>query len=203
VIHTYRDAAVYGSKHSSQSWLGFGLMVVLLFGLFVFTGSQFTWTEVGMIGGFIGFALATTYRAHRREQYGSCGEIRLDDDGTCELETKRRVIRLDVSEIRSVKYWRDSESKSENYAIYYRGGNLRVTERMTDWLDFLTRLATLNPAVDLTSFPAVLADALPNKGGQATEERVARMSRFVRNALFPLIIISALVWLAIQTMSSN
>jgi hypothetical protein len=202
VIHTYRDAAVYGSNRSSQIWLGFGLMVPLLLGLFVFTGSRFTWTEVGMLGGFTGFAFAATYSAHRREHYGSCGEIRLHNDGTCELETKRQVIRLNVSEIRSVKYWRDSETESEHYTIDYQGGNLRVTERMTGWLDFLTRLATLNPAVDLTSFPAVVVDALPNRGGQATEER-APMGRFMRNALFPLIVICALVWLAIQTMSSN
>jgi hypothetical protein len=202
VIHTYRDADVYGSKHSSQIWLGFGLMVLLLFGLFVFTGSRFTWTEVGMLGGFTGLALAATYNAHRREHYGSCGEIRLGDDGTCELETKRRVVRLNVSEIQSVKYWRDSESESEHYTIYYQGGNLRVTERMTGWLDFLTRLATLNPAVDLTSFPAVLADALPNRGGQATEERTP-VRRVMRSALFPLIVISALVWLAIQSTTGN
>ena len=112
------------------------------------------------------------------------------------------MIRLNVSEIRSVEYWRDSESESEHYTIYYQGGNLRVTERMTGWLDFLTRLATLNPAVDLTSFPAVLADALPNRGGQATDER-ARMRRFMRSALFPLIVISALVWLAIQSTTGN
>jgi hypothetical protein len=201
VIHTYRDADVYGSKHSSH-WLGFGLMVLLLFGLFVVTGSRFTWTEVGMLGGFTGLALAATYSAHRRENYGSCGEIRLGDDGTCELETKRRVVRLNVNEIQSVKYWRDSESESEHYTIYYQGGNLRVTERMTGWLDFLTRLATLNPAVDLTSFPAVLADALPNRGGQATEERTP-VRRFMRSALFPLIVISALVWLAIQSTTGN
>lgn len=101
-----------------------------------------------------------------------------------------------------MKYWRDSENGSEHYTIYYEGGKLRVTQRMSGWLDFLTRLATLNPAVDLTTFPAVLADALPNRGGHASEER-APIGRFVRGALFPLIVICALVWLAIQTTSSQ
>jgi hypothetical protein len=206
VIHTYRDAEVLRSRFRGRSILqilGFGVVVVLfLFGPIAFGWVPFSWTAVGAFGAFTGLLLVGMYTGHRREQYGTCGEIRLDDDGTCELETKRRVIRLHVSEIRSVKYRRDSEGGSQHFTIYYQDGNLRVTERMTGFLDFLTRLATLNPAVDLTTFPALLADAWAGLGGPATEER-APVSRFMRNALFPLIVIGAIVYLGMQTITGK
>src|SRR6266511_2649446 len=87
-----------------------------------------------------------------------CGEIRLSDDGRCELETKRQVIRLHVNQIRSVKYWRDDESDRESYTIRYQGGKLKVSDGMTLFPDFLARLQRLNPALDVTTFPA---DAWP------------------------------------------
>ena len=183
--------------------LGFGVVVVLfLFGPFAFGWSRFTWTQAGVFGGFIGLVLVAMYAAHRREHYRTCGEIRLDDDGTCELETKHHVIRIQVNEIRSVRYWRDSEGGREQYTIYYHGGKLQVDDRMTGFLDFLTRLAALNPTVDLTSFPAVLAAAWPGLGGPATGAH-ARVGRFLRSALFPLIVVGMLVWLAIQTLTDK
>jgi hypothetical protein len=206
VIHTYRNADVLRSRSRRGSFLeilGFGVVVVLfLFGPFAFGWSRFTWTQAGVFGGFTGLVVVAMYAAHRREHYGTCGEIRLDDDGTCELETKHRVIRIHVSEIRSVRYSRDSEDGSENYTIYYRGGKLQVDDRMTGFLDFLTRLATLNPTVDLSSFPAVLAAAWPGLGRPAIGAH-ARVGRFLRSALFPLIVVGMLVWLAIQTLTDK
>ena len=205
MIHTYRDADVFRTRYwdgAIPSVLSFCFLVLFLFGPLAAGWFPFNWTFAVAAGAFTVLALVAGYNQHRREQYGNCGEIRLDDDGTCELETKRRVIRIHASEIQSVKYWRDSESEREHYTIHYRGGKLHVAERMTGFRDFLTRLKTLNPAVDLASFPALLTDAWPTAGGQATEERTF-MSRFLRSALFPLIVISMLVYLAIQTIPSK
>jgi hypothetical protein len=71
---------------------------------------------------------------------------------------------------------------------------------MTGFADFLTRLKTLNPAVDLTSFPA---DAWPGLGQHATEERSTLIRRFIGSALFPLIVITLLVYTASQTLVGN
>jgi hypothetical protein len=102
----------------------------------------------------IGTTFVLVYAWYRHEHYGTCSEIRLSDDGTCELETKRRVIRLHVNEIRSVQFSPETDEQCEDYSIRYRGGKLTVNKEMTAFADFLTRLKTLNPAVDLTSFPA-------------------------------------------------
>lgn len=144
-----------------------------------------------------GVALLFGYSAFfRLKRYQGCREIRLDDGGTCELETTDgRVIRLHVNEIRSVKYSRDSDSNSESYTIHYQGGKLDVAEPMTNFLDFLTRLKALNPAVDLTTFPAVLR---PDLGGPT--EQPGHLRRFVQSALFPAIVIVLLVYTASQTL---
>ncbi len=120
----------------------------------------------------------------------------LSDDGTCELDTKRRVTRLHVKQIQSVLYRRDSESDGEYYRIRYQGGKLSVDERMTDFRDFLIRLKTLNPAVDLSSFPA---GAWP---GLATpdEARATAQRRGIRGALFPVGVVLLLIWLTVETL---
>jgi hypothetical protein len=45
----------------------------------------------------------------------------LGDDGTCELETPRRSIRVDVNEIRSVHSSPETDGGRESYTIKYRG----------------------------------------------------------------------------------
>jgi hypothetical protein len=125
-----------------------------------------------------------------------CREIRLSDDGTCELETKRRTIRLHVSQIRSVLYRRSSEDDGESYSIRYESGKLHVGQRMPELGDFLARLKTLNPAVDLSSFPA---DAWPGLATPA-EARTTALRRGIRGALFPAGVVILLIWLALQTL---
>jgi hypothetical protein len=203
VVHVYQDAEVLRSRfwdHPIVDFLGFGSIALFLLGLFAFAGGSFTLQAAGPFVGFIGVLLVAIYAGQRRQQYGVCGEIRLDDDGTCELQTKRGVIRLHVSEIRSVKYWRDSESGTGNFTLYYQDGELLVTGRMTGFPDFLTRLATLNPVADLTTFPAFLADARPGLHTPATKVSGINMSRLVRSAVFPVFVIVLLAWLAIQTL---
>jgi hypothetical protein len=49
----------------------------------------------------------------------------LGDDGTCELETPRRSIRVDVNEIRSVHSSPETDGGRESYTIKYRGQRRR------------------------------------------------------------------------------
>jgi hypothetical protein len=156
----------------------------------------FRWSHAGVVGASFGFVLVFQYLGYK-QAYGTCGEIRLGDDGTCELETKRRVIRLHVHEFRSVHYSAETDEQIESYTIHYRGGKLHVRKRMTGFADFLARLKTLNPAVELSSFPA---DAWPGLGEPATQERATLVLRFLRSPLFPLIVISSLVFVASQTL---
>ena len=123
--------------------------------------------------------------------HGKCSAIRLSDDGTCELETKRRVIRLHVNQIRSVRFSPAGDESSESYSIRYEGGKLHVDKRMADFADFLSRLKALNPAVDLTTFP----EGWPGLGRQASETPGP-----LRRLLFPLIVIVLLVSLASHTL---
>ena len=154
---------------------------------------------MSLFGVFCGLIIVLQYFAYRRQVYGICGEIRLGDDGTCELETKRRVIRLHVNEIHSVRYWRETDEQSESYTIHSTSGKLDVEKEMTGFADFLTRLKTLNPAVDLASFPT---GAWPGLGQPATS-RGTLVRHFIRSALFPLIVISLLVYLASQTLPNQ
>ncbi len=193
-IHTYRDADVpEGSAALAVGGLILGLLLLLPVAMLAFA-KGFSLADRGE--GALGLALvvALAYLSHRRHRYGRCREIRLSDDGTCELETRRRVIPLHANQIESVKYVRDPDSQADYY-IRYRGGSVPVTKGMTSFADFLTRLKTLNPSVKLIGFPA---DAWPGLGDAATKERGDRV-RVFRNALFPLIVISLLVYLASQT----
>jgi hypothetical protein len=192
-IHTYRDPDVLESDT-----LRFPLVAVLVFvGLFAFILAHFTWAERGEGAVVVALFLGVLYLSDRRYRYGACGEIRLSDDGTCELETKRRVIRLHVNQIESVKSISDPDSRAD-YSLRYQGGSVPVTNGMTGFGDFLARLKTLNPAVDLTGFPA---DALP-AGVPKTKEGWS-VTRLFRIVLFPLIVIAMLVYLASQTLMGN
>ena len=205
MIHTYRDPDALKSKYLDRAlprFLSASALVLIVFGPLAAGWFPVTPVVAVAAGGFTVLALFGMYNQHRREQYGTCGEIRLDDDGTCELETKGRVIRINVGEIQSVEYWRDSDGEREHYTINYRGGKLRVAEQMTGFYEFLTRLKTLNPAVNLTGFPTILADALPGQNVEATEKHTP-VVRFLRSALFPLVVISMIVYLALQTIPHN
>ncbi len=198
MIHTYRDPKVLGSRFFSPSYLSFcGLVLIFPFVPMLAFGAPFTRGDAVLVAVCTGMVFVYGYFAYRHEHYRSCGEIRLGDDGTCELETKRRVIRLHVNEIRSVQYSPETGEEDESYTIHYAGGRLDVATRMTGFPDFLSRLRTLNPTVDLTSFPA---DAWPDLGIPAAEERGTFVSPFIRSALFPLIVIALLVYLASETL---
>jgi hypothetical protein len=94
----------------------------------------------------------------------------------CELETKRRVIRLHVSQITAVKYETDSDRRAAyiSYPDGKRSGR-QVDARLRD---FLNRLTTLNPAVTLTGFPTNWQPL----GDRTRERRDPSLSRFVRDS---------------------
>jgi hypothetical protein len=198
MTHTYRDSTILDRK--TLRFVLFPLGVFLA--IEALAASAFahgiTWAErgEGALAPTLFFGLGCI--CYRRYRYGTCGEIRLSDDGTCELETKRRVVCLHANEIRSVAY--SASDEGESYKIHYQGGYLPVTTAMTGFPDFLARLKTLNPAVDLTSFPP---DAWPGLGAPATDERGTSVSRRIRGVLFPVGVVAALVWLAIETLTAK
>jgi hypothetical protein len=193
MTHTYRDPDV----PTFRLW---HLSFFLVFPIFSFAplalgGVPFT-KDALLFAALGSIPLLIAWFAYRSEYHGKCSEIRLSDDGTCELETTRRVIRLHVNQIRSVRFSPAGDESSESYTIRYEGGKLHVDKRMSDFPDFLTRLKGLNPAVDLSTF---VAEAWPGLGGRASENP-GPLGHFVRRLLFPLIVIVLLVSLASHTL---
>jgi len=54
----------------------------------------------------------------------------------------------------------------------------------------------LNPALDLSSFPP----SWPTPEERLPVEKLASMNRLFRSALFPLLVVAAFVWPAMQTL---
>lgn len=198
-IHTYRDPQALERKaplsHIALGSLLLGLFLVVPGVAIVGFAKGFSLGErlEGAVG--LGLFLAIAYFGDRRHCNRVCGEIRLADDGTCELESKRRVIRLHVNQIESVERPNDPDSRAAYY-ISYQGGSIAVGQGMTDFTDFVSRLKNLNPAVHLTSFPA---KSWPDLHAPATDGRRADVTRLIRSGVFPLIVIALLVYLASQT----
>lgn len=194
--HTYRVQITPDPETGERSIRSALFPLLVLVGLVVLAGSTISgprqlldiMAALGVIGAFYG---VLGWWSTRRDR--DCREIRLSDDGTCELETKRRTIRLHVNQIRSVLYGRSEDG--ESYSIRYEGGKLYVDERMTGFHDFLDRLKTLNPAVDLSTFPA---DAWPGLATSA-DARATALRRGLRGALFPTSVVILLIWLAVET----
>jgi hypothetical protein len=198
-IHIYRDPG-FPRDRAPLSHVGLGDLMIGLFlvvPVVAIVGFANGFTVSDRIQGAValGLFLAIVYFGDRRHRNHVCGEIRLSEDGTCELESKRRMISLHVNQIESVKCPNDPDSRAAYY-ISYQGGSVSVGHGMTDFTDFLSRLQSLNPAVDLSGSPA---DAWPGPGAPATE-RGTLVDRFFRGALFPLIVVILLVYLASQTL---
>jgi hypothetical protein len=155
------------------------------------------WSDVAISAVLIAAGLMVHRAVERNRRDVKCIEVRLDDGGTCELETADHVTRIDVSEIRAVEYRRDSENGAESYVIRYRNGKAELGGNTTDFADFLGRLTTLNPGVDVSSFPRIVAETLP---GAASSEHRSPLETFLRSGLVPLGVILLVVYLASQTL---
>jgi hypothetical protein len=193
MVHTYRNDRAnrrpVAALLLAAVWVG---VCAVAFGWAthnLFTGG-FTWDDVGFVAVVI-FAVMAIYVTHQ----GTCREIRLSDDGSCELETRRGVIRLHVSQITAVDHHDDGESP-ESYTIRYRGGKVVVGGWLTDCPDFFGLLEALNPAVDLSGLPSHQANAT------TIHPRVGTAMAMFRSALFPLVVIIFIALVAWQTLSS-
>lgn len=201
MIYTYQDPSEIvegGARRFFRSGLFPLSVIAALAGIALYSVGnadvQFDWFSTLVIIGYISLVVAW----HNRHQ---CGEIRLSDDGTCELVTKRRVVRLHANEIRSVTYRRHhSNDRHESYVIRCPAGKFGVSEDMTGFLDFLIRLETLNPAVDLSSFPP---DTWPGLHTVGSRGRGADMMRLGISLIFPVGITVVLVVLIIETITGK
>jgi len=126
----------------------------------------------------------------------ACIEIRLSEDGMCELVTKRNVIRLRVGQIRSVRCRSAGDGDSESYRIEFDGGKIDVAEQMTDFHDFLLRLRELNPAVDLSGFREPAWPGLTMPIGS----RESAGGRRAAHVAFAVVVVGFLVWLTVDTL---
>jgi hypothetical protein len=189
-MHTYRNPDARRPK------IGSAVVPLLLFALFpllsVPFGHSLDRNGLTISAVFIAAALILYRAVERHHRDVECVEVRLDDGGTCELETFGHVTRIHVSEIRAV----ESESGAERYVIRYRDGKAQLGGNTTDFADFLGRLKALNPAVDVSSFPTLVAETLPE--GTPSERR-SLLETFLRSRLFPLVVLVLLIYLAGQT----
>ena len=194
MIHTYRDMTAPGGRSLAvQTAATAVLFPVGWIALFVYAGAGFelVWDDVLFLAPFVVVPPVFMFLAYRHQSRAVCREIRLDDHGTCELETIRRVIRLHVNEITAVKYQRDSEDGTGSYDIRYAGGKLAVSEKMTNFSDFLARVSAANPAVSVTDVPADLL---------ARRARKEQSRSFATSVLFPLLFAGLVVWLSLKTL---
>jgi hypothetical protein len=147
--------------------------------------------------GVFGLLWCGVFLFARHQRHARCRAIRLYDDGTCELVTVSRVVPLQAAQIRSVRYHPATDERNERYTIHFDGGKVDVAAAMTAFGDFLLRLKTLNPGVDVSTFPAVFTESLPGRN-PAPDSR-SLVERFLRSALFPLFVVVLLIYLAGQT----
>ena len=194
-MHAYRDPDAPGQRPLTLTFAGAMLFPVAWAAAGVLLGNGLTWSFVRFAAPAIALWWLFAYLAYRHLSYGFCHEIRLSDDGTCELETRRRVVRLHVNEIKSVRYQRDSDDDSESYTIRYSGGKLTARDRMANFPDFLARLTSMNPAVDLAGFPA--------GGPRRAPAKDPREGLTVRSLAFPIVVAAIIAWLAVETLTGG
>jgi hypothetical protein len=152
VPHTYKDHAA-SDRHALAGLLLF--LLIFAFGsVYVVRRDGFT-TQEAIFLSLAAIASALLFVGAYRHQYlGICHEIRIDEDGSCELETRRRTIRLHVLDIYAVRYNPETSDHRKSYQIRFKGGKLSVADTMSAFVDFVRRLKLLNPDVDLIRFPA-------------------------------------------------
>jgi hypothetical protein len=131
-------------------------------------------------------------------------EIQLSDDGACEFKAALRSKLIRAQQVISVERddrgWRMNDEETDKTAVRFQGGSLVVVQPVDGFADFLARLKTLNPAINL-AIDSV--DTQPDSGttddrASATEEHATFLGRFVRSSLFPLLVIALLVYLWLE-----
>jgi len=131
-------------------------------------------------------------------------EVRLSDEGACEFKAALRSKLVRAQQIitveRDYRGWRMNDDDTEMTAVRFQGGSLIVVQPVDDFTEFLARLKTLNPAVDLTSYSADTRRDVDTTGERtsAADESSTAAGRFVRSSLFPLLVIALLVYLGLK-----
>ncbi len=159
MIHTYRDEPRVPASNALRLFgRGIGALFTILllvlpipFVIVPALSHGLTWTNVETAAWAFGVTSVVAWLIYRYQYHCRCREIRLSDDGTCELQTKRRSIHIHVSQITSVERWLD-EDGWERYTIRFQGGRVEARADMTNFSDFLTRLKDLNPGVHVRGF---------------------------------------------------
>jgi hypothetical protein len=95
---------------------------------------------------FVGWLFVAALAAYWRSTY--CDEIRLGDDGFCEFETRRGVVRAHVAEIASIREEVD-EDGDRNYYLRFRNRSRLWACGLADFDDFLIRIETMNPSAEI------------------------------------------------------
>jgi hypothetical protein len=146
MVHTYGERRVREQSAAARLVATLGpviLLAALGWAAMTLVGRGAGWGNLAFVAAFGFWIVCVSAFGHRR----GCREIRLSDDGTCELMTGRRVIRLHVNQISAVEYYKDDESDYEQYTVKYNGGSVVASESIDDFEDFLNRLKTLNPGL--------------------------------------------------------
>jgi hypothetical protein len=88
--------------------------------------------------------------AYRSHYHRTCREIRLSEDGRCELHAERRVVHLGAGQITSLRDGTGDEDAGYHYLILFEGGKMKLHGDWPDFEDFVARVVAMNPYVDLT-----------------------------------------------------
>jgi hypothetical protein len=194
VMHAYRnhqrDGRRFGDAVFGLAWL-FGGLVVVAIGESFFGDSL----RLLVVSAPVLFVWMAPFYAHFFRRYY---EIRLSDEGSCEFRGALRSKHLRAQQIISVqrnasRICRSEDDEAEHTLLRFQGGSLVVVQPVDGFEDFLTRLQALNPAIDVTGVPD---DARPSLEAPATEEPGTFVQRFFRSALFPLLVIVLILYLA-------
>jgi hypothetical protein len=204
MIHTYREPERSLPNSKPLRLLVYAmpstLIIVIWMTVVIVTdlGHGVTWAIAKDAAWGLGFSLIVAWYLYRHRFYYRCKEIRLSDDGTCELEAESRLVRLHVRQIRSVERLYDEGTTA--YTIRFEGGKTEIEDAdgWADFEDFLTRLKVLNPGVELIGFPRERLARFVHPRDRAVAN--TDVKRLIRSALFPLIVIVLLVYLASQTL---
>jgi hypothetical protein len=158
VVHTYGRArgsswpenrllrAVARIAYHVFQALFFGIIAFVLIGVgWVLWADQADRLALGLFLG-VAMLIGLPLSAYWLSTY--CNEIRLGDDGFCEFETRRRVVRAHVAELESVKEEVD-EDGDRNYYLRLRDGSRLWTCGLADFDDFLHRIEAMNPSVEI------------------------------------------------------
>jgi hypothetical protein len=182
-IHIYRDPG-FPRDRAPLSHVGLGDLMIGLFlvvPVVAIVGFANGFTVSDRIQGAValGLFLAIVYFGDRRHRNHVCGEIRLSEDGTCELESKRRMISLHVNQIESVKCPNDPDSRA---AYYILPGRKRLRRA---WNDGLHRLPEPPPEPEPRRRPERFPCRRLAGSGSAATERGTLVDACFRGASSP------------------